>query len=408
MNDSVLVRKVVLLYINGSSFTHRRPRDNPMKRTIQSIDLFPVGIPLTRTFVFASGSAGAQGERAPHIFVRITDSEGAVGWGEARPVPQWSYETMETVCSTIENYLAPALTGLEIWDRHGAQERMFKVIGRGPSTGQPIAKAALDMALHDLCARASNLPLRCFLGGSRESDRVELSWTVTAHDPAQVEDDVAEGRAAGLKHFNFKAGVTPETDAAVARALQEAAPAGAFLWADANQGLGLAEATRLAGQLREAGIDVLEQPFPADQFQLMQSLRARTPLALAIDESSVSPADFFHYASARLVDYLVIKVNRSGGLLLSLQQAAVAKACGLPILTSGLTESLLAKCAACQVTLVSGSKGPAALNGSQFLDESLLFPEKSNMEQEGTVVLGDGPGIGVQPDMEGLRKLAWS
>ncbi len=82
----------------------------------------------------------------------------------------------------------------------------------------------------------------------------------------------------------------------------------------------------------DVGVNVLEQPFPADQLQLTRRLRQQCPLPLAVDEASVSPADFFHYAAKRLVDYLVVKVTRSGGLWPSLQQIAVAQAAGLPML----------------------------------------------------------------------------
>ena len=63
---------------------------------------------------------------------------------------------------------------------------MQATIGRGPSTGQPIAKAALDLAVHDLCARAAGMSLRTFLGGGDERSCVGWSFTVTAHDAAAV------------------------------------------------------------------------------------------------------------------------------------------------------------------------------------------------------------------------------
>ena len=94
-----------------------------------------------------------------------------------------------------------------------------------------------------------------------------------------------------------------------------------------------------------------------------------------MDESSVGPTDFLRYVTAGLVDYLVVKVTRSGGVWPALQQMAIAEAAGLPLLVSGLTESLLAKVAACQVAGAFGFDGPAALNGSQFVDESALFPD---------------------------------
>lgn len=372
-------------------------------RTIARVEVFPVRLPMIRGFTFASGSAGAAGGTAPHVFVRITDSEGAVGWGEGRPVPQWSYETLETVATTIRRHLAPAIVGLPITDRWGLHRRLHAAIGRGPSTGQPIAKAAIDLALHDLGARLAGLPLRAYLGGGADRDSVALSYTVTAHDPAAAGEEVAEARARGFRHFNFKVAVEPSTDVAVARAVREAAGPDAFVWADANQGFLPHDARAVARGLAAAGVDVLEQPLAADRPRLLRELRRDCPLPLAVDEAGVSPADFFGYAADGLIDYLVVKLTRSGGIWPTLQQIAVAEAAGLPLLVSGLTDGLLTKLAACQVAAAFGCAGPAALNGSQFTDESALFPDKAAFESAGTVHLGDRPGIGVQPDGGALR-----
>ena len=201
-------------------------------RTIESVQVFPVRLPVIRSFSFASGSAGAAGGTAPHIFVKLTDSEGAVGWGEGRPVPQRSYETLETVALTIRDYLGPAIIGQPISDRRGLQLRMHQAIGRGPSTGQPIAKAALDIALHDLCARAAGLSLRAFLGGSDGENRMALSYTLTGHDRASILDEMMDAQGAGFIHFNFKAAVAPETDIEVATTVREFSRGGGFIWAD--------------------------------------------------------------------------------------------------------------------------------------------------------------------------------
>lgn len=373
-------------------------------RTIQSIDVFPVRLPVTNTFRFSSGSAGRAGDTAPFVLVKLTDSEGEVGWGEGRPMPQWAYETVESATTTLRHYLAPAILGMEITDRWGLHQRMHSAIGRGPSTGMPIAKAAIDIALHDLCARSVGLPLRNYIGGSSERSTVTLSYTLTSHDVVAVRREISEARESGFRHFNFKVAVTPETDIALAKTIRQAAGPDAFVWADANQGLQPHEALKLAHSFADLGINVLEQPFPADQLQLMRHLRQYCPVPLAVDEASVSPADFFHYAAEGLVDYLVIKITRSGGIWPSLQQIAVAASAGLPVLVSGLTDSLLTKLAACQLAAAFGHDGPAALNGSQFLDESALYPDKAKIEFDGTVHLGERSGIGVHPNQQALEQ----
>src|SRR5579884_504020 len=188
--------------------------------TIQKIEVFPIYLPVTQTFRFSSGSAGSAGGTAPIVLVKLTDSEGQVGWGEGRPMPQWAYETVESVTTTIRSYLGPAILGQEKTDRWGLHQRMHRAIGRGPSTGMPIAKAAVDMAVHDLCARSAGVPLRNYLGGSSERNTVALSYTLTSHNVEAVQKEIVAAREKGFRHFNFKAAVTPETDIALAKAIR--------------------------------------------------------------------------------------------------------------------------------------------------------------------------------------------
>ncbi len=376
-----------------------------MSRVV-SVEAFPVEVPVTKTFTFASGTAGAAGSSVTVPFVKVTDSDGQVGWGEGRPSPSWNYETPDSILSTIRNYLAPAVLGLQPADRWGLHHRMRSAIGLGPSTGMPVAKAALDIALHDLAARSAGLTLRAFLGGADDRSEVELSYTVTSHDAAAAGEEVTSARDAGFRHFNFKVGVEPGTDVSVAQEIREAAGAAAFVWADANQGLALHEARLLCERLRDVGTDVLEQPLRADTPHLMSRLRESTLLPLATDESTVSPADFLRLAAVGAVDYLVVKVTRSGGLWPTWQQIAVAEAAGLQLLVSGLTDCMLTKTAACAAAAAVGFPGPAAMNGSQFLDDSKLFPSKPEMEHGGVVRLGSGPGLGISPDEATVRRCA--
>ena len=370
---------------------------------ITEVTVFPVGVPITRSFSFSSGSAGAAGTKAGLVFVRVRDAEGQVGWGQSRPVPSWSYDTVESVVAALRKQLGPAVIGCDPWDRVGLHQRMLAVIGRGPSDGMPIAKAALDIAVHDLLARRVGLPLRALLGGSTADVRLPLSWTCTAHTVDDIVTDVADGRAQGFQHFNFKAAVTPASDIAVAKKLSEIVPPGSFLWADCNQGFSLPDAVRVATAFEEIGVSLLEQPLPADQPHLLESLRSRTRLPLAIDEASVSPGDFFDYARRGLVDYFVLKIPRSAGIWPSFLQMATARSAGLPFVVSGLADGLLTKLAAAQLAAAFGNTLPLALNGSQFLDESAFFPTKGEWETGGVVHLGSQPGVGPAPDENALQ-----
>src|SRR4051812_29027666 len=74
--------------------------------TITCIETMPVLYPTVGQFKFFEQPPGRKAGR-PCVVVKVTADDGSVGWGECVPSPRWSYETLETVQSTIERYLAP-------------------------------------------------------------------------------------------------------------------------------------------------------------------------------------------------------------------------------------------------------------------------------------------------------------
>ena len=80
------------------------------------------------------------------VVVRIETANGAVGWGEATPTPRWTYETTETIVSTLRKYLAPAVKGIEIWNFDALHRAMDRAISPGVTPGSPLAKSAIDVA----------------------------------------------------------------------------------------------------------------------------------------------------------------------------------------------------------------------------------------------------------------------
>src|SRR5947209_17473471 len=132
---------------------------------LTAIEVIPLRLPFREEFRIARGAVGSPEAGAPHIYVRVTADDGGEGWGEARPSPRWSYETPESVVSTVRDYLAPVLLGRDPWDLRGLHAAMDGEIAPGISIGAPIAKCGVDMAVHDLLARKAGVPLSQFLGG---------------------------------------------------------------------------------------------------------------------------------------------------------------------------------------------------------------------------------------------------
>ena len=80
---------------------------------IAAIEVFLLGFPFKAVFVLAGGVAGDPKALSHRVLVRLTTESGSVGWGEATPTPRWTYETSETIVTTLRNYLAPAVIGID-------------------------------------------------------------------------------------------------------------------------------------------------------------------------------------------------------------------------------------------------------------------------------------------------------
>src|SRR5436190_21885328 len=157
---------------------------------IQRVELGRFDYPLVGEFkFFKSGSR-------PSVLVRPTDDAGRHGWGQSVPVESWTYETLESVETTLEHYLAPAILGANPADLADVHARMERAIRPSFSVGQPLAKAAIDLACYDLWGRQTGKSVADLLGKASVSE-IKLSWTLNTTSLQKAEKLLEEGRAAG-------------------------------------------------------------------------------------------------------------------------------------------------------------------------------------------------------------------
>ncbi len=330
----------------------------------------------------------------PSVLLRLTDAAGNQGWGQAVPVPNWSYETVETVTTTLANYLAPRLLGAnpaDIADIHG---RMNRTICPGLTTGQPLCQAAVDLACYDLAGRQRGVSMQNLLGTEDGPTELTLSWTINAPTLAQAEAQLQTGHERGYRHFNFKIGPpqAPDYDLALARLVRDFAPDG-FCWADANTGYDLSTALQTLPRLSDIGVDVLESPLPPMSVAGYQTLHQQGALPIVMDEGVISPLEAESFMDLGMMDGLTLKVGRTAGIWQGMQIAKLARERGIFLLGSGLCDPDLSLAASAHLFAWAGIDKPCALNGPQYLAESLagdgFFPHTDRIQ------VPTGPGLGL-------------
>jgi len=378
-------------------------RDGVGPRIVR-VDLWPLRYPMVGYFKFFTGPHGAAGRAA--VMVRITLEDGTVGWGQSVPIAKWSDETLETTVVALTEYFAPALLGLNVLgpsDLVSAHEALDAAVAPGFSTGMPIARAGLDLALHDLMGKLRGVNVAALWGREPSLEPLDLSWTVNARNLGEVEDLVAAGTERGYKHMNIKVGPDPVYDEALAKQVRQLVP-GCFLWADANGGYSPEAALIAAPRLADAGVDVLEAPLRPNRLRGYRDLVRQGALPILMDEGVLAPIDLEEFHAMGMLNGAAMKPARCGGLESNRRQIEYCIKHDLMWLGSGLTDPDVSLAATLCLYGAYGLKRPAALNGPQFLTASLL---RNPLRIEGGKAWAPtGPGLGVDVDEEALEDLA--
>ena len=370
---------------------------------IAAIEVFLLGFPFKSVFVLAGGVAGSTNALSHRVLVKLTTEGGAVGWGEATPTPRWTYETTETIVSTLKRYLAPAVTGIEVWNFDALHRAMDRAISPGVTPGSPLAKSAIDVAAHDALGRALNVPVAALLGGCRRTT-FDLTWMVSVVKPDEASQAVEDGLAAGYTMFDAKIGMHGEAgDLLLLRAARRALGDERSLQVDANRGYRVDTAVRQARRFADLGIALFEQPLDGFNLAGYRRLREASPVPIGIDESLRSVPDLIEYVRADAIGVAVAKVQRNSGLYRSRQLCETALAAGLELSLSGLTETDLGLAAGLHLA-AAFDINPLQLNGPQYIETDFL--QQRVWTGGGRVQLPTGPGLGVTVDEARVRRQA--
>ncbi|MGQ9732557.1 MAG: mandelate racemase/muconate lactonizing enzyme family protein [Candidatus Zipacnadales bacterium] len=368
---------------------------------IERIEVFPARIPTIGRFKFFEGPEGVPLGR-PTVMIKIIADDGTVGWGESVPIPKWAYETLEAAVIVIDRYLAPALIGRDPFDLDAIHATMEAALAPGFTTGMPITKAGLDIALHDLAGKLAGESLAQRWGRSKGGP-FTLSWTLNPKTLDELDELIQQGKERGFRHFNVKVAPDPKFDVEMCGIVKRRVPDG-FLWADANGGYDVATALEVAPRLAEVGVDVLESPIRPNRIAGYQELKKQGALPILMDEGVISPTDLVEFIQLGMLDGVAQKPARCGGLVSCRRQIEILLDAGLMWLGSGLTDPDISLAASLALFGAYGLQKPAALNGPQFLSESVL--KEPLVPQDGVLSVPDGPGLGIEVDEHKVRDLS--
>ncbi len=357
---------------------------------IVSVEAIPYSVPMRQIEVFATGIIAS----LDHVLVRICTDDGLVGQAEAPPRPTIYGDSVASSVAAIRDWFAPALIGADPLD----QERIWAHIDRYEHN--PTAKAAVDIALHDIIGQAAGVPLHRYFGGW--SNEVRLSYVIGQCPPEEVADRILAVRERwGIGWFKLKVGLGFAEDLAMLRTVRSRIGDDVSLYVDANHAYDAVAAVRAMRSWEPFGVAWVEEPSPAADFRGREMIARASVLPMMADES------------CKTLPTVTSEVARGHCRLLSLKTGGTGYR---------LSEKFLALCEAFGVIAVSGSQSDSdigAVAGAHFnaghrllaerpaelcsfLDaESGLLAEPILVEN-GRFRLGDAPGLGIVVDEDKL------
>ncbi len=344
------------------------------------------------------------------VLVKIF-ADGVVGYGQIRPLaPHHSMpDTYATMISMIKEVCGRHLIGQSIFDFE-AMHHMFEL--RAP--GNFMARAVLDIALHDAVGKAVGRPVYDLMGGLSQK-RIPLEWSVSMAKERgkMVADSQRALQEFGIKVLCLKAGHPDGVKEDIRNfiAVREALGADVAIGMDANTGWSVAETLHVLSALRDHRVDYLEQPVKRHDLSGMAAIRrAATGVPLMADEACLSLADAHAIIAAEAADVLCIKLYKHGGLTPARKIAAVTEAANLKINCGGLAVMSQLEAAAGAHFYASRPAAqvmPAGefIFGLGVIGPDPLVPETTFRIEDGHVTPPNGPGLGILVDETALQTL---
>ncbi len=241
----------------------------------------------------------------PGWVIALTDENGTTGLGYCHAVA--AITTHGEGAEAALRFLQPMLVGREPEDLAAILDRIEVALA-----GNRSAKAAVDMALHDLVARRAGLPLSALMGG-RWRERIPQSRILPIKAPAAMAKGAAELAAKGYRAIKVKL-AGDAADAERVAEIRAAVGPGVTLTLDPNQTYSAKGFLAAWKRMERHDIALVEQPVPAADWAGLALLTRTLPVAIEADESVETVADVLRVVEGRVADVVNLKLTKLGGV----------------------------------------------------------------------------------------------
>ena len=357
---------------------------------IERAEVIQVEMTLIEPFVTSFGPTTTR-----HVLlVRLTDADGAVGWGEAAPLdhPFYLPDTVASAFSIIVDHALPLCLRTTVSTGREA------AVAMRPIRGNTFARAGVESAYWALEAQRAASSFRDLLGGER--DRVEVGESIGMKGSIDATlEEVGLRLLQGYRRIKLKVG--PGWDVEVVRAVRECF-GDIPLQVDANGGYTLEDAHHLE-KLDAFALICIEQPLPFDDLVGHAELQARLETPVCLDESLRSSADVERALRIDACRNVNLKPGRVGGVSESLRIHQLCVERGVPLWCGGMLESGIGRAANLALASLPGFTQPADMSPASVLFTEDLVDPTYAVDAEGRVAVPSAPGLGFEVDEARVR-----
>lgn len=351
---------------------------------IVSVDLEQISMKLKKTFKTALRQLSV----AEAVIVKITTDTGDIGYGSASPTAVITGDINESIIGVINNYIAPAIIGMDIEELEPIMKKIQAAAVHNPS-----AKAAVDIAIYDIFGKRYNIPLYKLFGGS--GNVIESDITISLNSPGEMASDAVNYVDKGYTTLKIKVGLDGRLDIKRIKAIRDAIGNSVKLRLDANQGWSPKEAITTIRYMEDSGLnlELIEQPVKARDIDGLKQVTQNVATPIMADESLFSPYDCFMLLKNRAVDILNIKLMKCGGFHNALKINAIAESCGIECMVGCMIESKIGVVAAAHL-----AGGKLNITGADLDAIDLIADEPiyGGVELSGNkLILSDKAGLGI-------------
>lgn len=334
-------------------------------------------------------------ETEKHAVLVAVRADGAEGWGEGvmDPLPVYREETIAGAWHLLREALVPDLLAREV-------EHPSELLARWSGwRGNPMAKAAIELAVWDCFARRVGASLRQLLGSDRLAVPVGASLGMNPID-VTVE---SVGRHVDEGYRRIKLKIEPGWDVELLAAVRAEFPT-IELTVDANAAYSLADLDRLR-RLDEFDLHYVEQPLHWDDLVDHARLAGELRTPICLDESLTSPARVRAALDLGACSVVNVKVGRVGGLQATREIHDLCVSRGVPMWVGGMLETGIGRAHNIHVATMPGFvyPGDTASASRTYARDLVEQPLEAHAGSMPVPVIG--PGIGVTLDREFLTEV---